>query len=195
MKRLLQSLGLIAAAIPCLAHASDLEFGGVRFDLKAVKDSPSMTRKDVNITFYQYAAVGENKNQCSVSIRRWPGDSDVHGTLMVDAGVFRPPIIIAPNQLVKASSPKYADDAAMVILAQNLEDKSKFVIYLHRATAIPDWGLREMRVQCTMSYTGFFGNSTSAFDDVKQAWVGNLFALDPELPSQMPQQGAQPAAR
>jgi hypothetical protein len=188
IKWLLRSLALMVSLWPCLALASDLEFSGVHFAFKAAKDVPELGRRNVNVTFYSYVPVGENKNQCSVEVRRWPDDSNVHGRLMVDQAVFRPPIIIAPNQLVKSPSPKYADDAAWVVLAQNFQDKAKFVVLLHRVTAIPEWGLRDIRVQCTMNYTGLFGKSTGEFDDVKSVWIGNLFAMEPELEQQKTEQ-------
>ena len=185
IKRLLRSLALIAAAWPCLASAyDDLVFDGTRFVYKETRSKPSLGGGE--FTLYIYEQVGQNKHDCYLTVDRMPNTSTVDGMLRMDASLFRPPITIAPFEIVKSKANKYVEDSSAIILLRGNQENSKYSVSFHRLTAIPGWGVREMRVQCSLKYAGLFGNSLSEYEDVKAAWVENLFALDPEVASAQP---------
>lgn len=175
---LLVGMAVLFAGQAC----AQLMFDGVQFELKASKQTG--TGAAARIT-QSYEARGENQHQCSLYVYPRP-QSSVSGILNVDKMVMRPPIVIAPLEIVRNPSQTSRDDAASIILVRHETDAAKYTVILHRATALNENLVREMQVECAVKYAGFFGKSVSEFERVKASWVQDVFALEPELVAPSP---------
>lgn len=164
-------LGLVASAS---SQAAELAFEDAQFVYKATE----------NIT-QTYASQGANKHDCVLSVTPKKG-STVAGVLNVDKAVMRPPVTLAPLEIVTNSTGQYKDDAASLILLRHNTDSDKFKVVLHRATLVSDGLVRDVQVACSLKFEGLFSKNTEAFDRVKAAWVKSLFLLDPEIVAASP---------
>jgi hypothetical protein len=160
------------------AHAcAELVFDNTQFALKSASRSGSGALEKVMQTYEPH---GDNVHQCVLFVYPRP-KSTVSGIMNVDKAVMRPPVTIAPLEIINKPSQKYKDDATSIILIRNNEDNAKFKVILHRATLITEDLVREVQIECALKYAGFFGNGLSEFDKLKAAWLTDVFELEPEL--------------
>lgn len=179
-KRAIPALSLYLMAMACHADTgAELMFDHTKF---VFKTSQKSTTGPGNGVTHSYEAQGENKHRCVLLSHPRPKTS-VAAIMNVDKAVMKPPITIAPLEQINQPSQKYKDDALSIIVTRSNEGEGLYTVILHRATQVQEELVRELQIECTLSYGGFFGKSLSDFERVKANWIADAFAMDPELPS------------
>lgn len=167
------SLALLAA--PTDGLVPELKFGETVFVLKKADTDKG------GAPYLVYEPASEPGPAKRILVSSMKGTTP-GGMQWLDESICRPPLALRPVESVTAEGRSPKEDVATLSLIVNGEDRSSFVVILHRFTALPDGTVRKIELVCPLKYSGF-SKGTKEFDKRRASWVASLLAMEPRLPA------------